>query len=288
MGLLPMDGRAFIKLTDRFPTHLRIAPIDVDEGMPLPELPAPNPRWALFLDVDGTLIEIAKTPKEVCVEPEVRTTLRRLSDAFNGAVALVSGRPIETIDQLFQPLHLPTAGLHGIEVRNAADATYRVSNNGSSLKKIRETLEQFAKKAPGVLLEDKGTTLALHYRQAPEREEEAKALLADLLATHDGGYHCLHGKMVLEVKPSGINKGKAVEHLLTEAPFAGRIPVFIGDDVTDEDGFATVNRLGGHSIRVGENGKTVATFRIESVRQLRAWLVGLSEAILAGTEAAKG
>lgn len=255
--------------------------------MPNFDLPAPNSHWAFFLDVDGTLIELAETPEKARVDASIQTTLRRLSDAFGGAIALVSGRPIETIDRLFKPLHLPVAGLHGIEVRNSKGETYREADNGPALDTIRETLKRFAEKSPGVLLEDKGATLALHYRQAPDMEAPAKALLSGLLAEQDDTYHCLHGKMVFEIKPSATHKGTAVERLLAEAPFAGRLPVFVGDDITDEDGFAAVNRLGGHSIRVGENGTTAATYRIGSVAALRAWLATLCDAMLEPAKAAR-
>ncbi len=248
--------------------------------MPLPDLPMPNRNWALFLDVDGTLVEIAETPAAVHIEPDVLTILRRLTGTFENAVALVSGRSIETIDRLFEPLCLPVAGLHGLEVRNAKGDIHRVASESNRLEEIRETLKRYADESPGILLENKGATLALHYRQAPEQAEAAKTLVSDLLGKQDGNYHFLKGKMVLEVKPANVHKGQAVEHLLSAPPFAGRLPVYIGDDITDEDGFATVNRLGGHSIRVGMEGATAATRRIESVSALLGWLASLPDAIL--------
>lgn len=249
--------------------------------MSLPDLPMPNRNWALFLDVDGTLVEIAETPAAVHIEPDVLTILRRLAGAFENAVALVSGRSIEAIDRLFAPLCLPVAGLHGLEIRNAKGHIHRVAGESNRLEEIRETLKRYADESLGVFLEDKGATLALHYRQAPERAKAAKMLVSDLLSKEDGGYHFLEGKMVLEVKPTNVHKGQAVKYLLTEPPFAGRLPVYIGDDITDEDGFAMVNRLGGHSIRVGTEGPTAATWRIASVPALLGWLASLPDAILA-------
>ncbi|MCE2510485.1 MAG: trehalose-phosphatase [Alphaproteobacteria bacterium] len=248
--------------------------------MPLSELPAPDQNWALFLDVDGTLVEIAATPSAVRITPRVVAMLRHLMDAFGNAVALVSGRSIGVIDQLFEPLRLPVAGLHGLEVRDAKGDLYPAANEGDCLEEIRAALTQYAHAFPGVLLEDKGATLALHYRQAPEQADAARALVSDLLS-QQSNYHFLEGKMVLEVKPANVHKGRAVERLLTEPPFAGRLPVYVGDDVTDEDGFTTVNRLGGHSIRVGMEGASAATRRVESVPVLLDWLASLPDAILA-------
>ncbi|MGB1547468.1 MAG: trehalose-phosphatase [Alphaproteobacteria bacterium] len=247
--------------------------------MPLPDLPAPHSNWALFLDVDGTLVEIAATPGAVHIEANVLGVLRRLMETFGNAVALISGRSIEAVDELFKPLRLPVAGLHGLEVRNVTGSTHRVAGESEHLEAIRKALREYADATTGILLEDKGATLALHYRQAPTEKEAAKALIAGLL---DGqsDYHVLEGKMVLEVKPTHVHKGWAIERLLAEVPFTGRLPVYIGDDVTDEDGFITVNRLGGHSIRIGADGDSAATWRIDSVHALLGWVAALPDAIL--------
>lgn len=242
-------------------------------------LPPPDPEWALFLDVDGTLIEIAETPDGVSVGSDLPTLLDRLRSALGGALALVSGRALRDLDRLFGLLHLPAAGLHGLERRGATGAIARRSAPAADLKTIRTALHGFAAAHPGVIVEDKTLSVALHYRLAPAVESEARQLVDRLVPTSGGSLCIQEGKMVLEIKPKGPNKGDVIRSFMNEPPFIGRIPVFVGDDITDEDGFAAVNALGGHSIRIGNDRPTQAGWQIDSVDALRAWLERLSVSI---------
>lgn len=250
----------------------------------LPSLPVPRPDWALFLDVDGTLVEIAETPEAVIVEPRLVDVLGRLQAALGGALALVSGRSIATLDRLFAPLTLPAAGLHGLERRKADGTIVRPAEAAPGLTAIRDAFQAFAARFPGVVIEDKGLTVALHYRRVPAAADEAQALADRLIAEHGDELRLQVGKMLFEFRPPGSDKGDVVAAYMAEAPFAGRVPVFVGDDVTDEDGFATVNRLGGHAIRVGPAPKTVARFQIGDVVSLRDWLDSLPDMIGAPAE----
>jgi trehalose 6-phosphate phosphatase len=241
--------------------------------MPEPRpLPIWNDRWALFLDVDGTLLDIADHPDAVRTTPRLKLLVRRAALELGGAVALVSGRAIADLDRLFMPLQLPAAGLHGIE-RRSADGTmhYRPALE-DRLHDIKRELMEFADNRTGLLLEDKGAALALHYRNAPGAAGEAREVMARVARDAGEQFHVQHGKMVLELKPAGQDKGTAILQFMDERPFAGRIPVFAGDDVTDEDGFVVVNRLEGESIRVGDGQTTAAHYRIGSVEQLLGWL----------------
>jgi trehalose 6-phosphate phosphatase len=242
------------------------------------ELPSWSRDWALFLDVDGTLLEIADRPDAVRGTPRLKLLLRRALLELDGCVALVSGRPIIELDRLFAPLVMPAAGLHGVE-RRSADGTFHYSAAmDDRLHAARHRLMEFAESHPGVLVEDKGAALALHYRNAPHKRYESAELMAEVADTVGDAFHIQHGKMVLELKPAGQDKGTAVRQFMDEPPFAGRTPIFMGDDVTDEDGFAAVNNLGGGSIRVGDGRATAARWRVAGVNELLDWLeAGLLE-----------
>lgn len=226
---------------------------------------------AFFLDVDGTLLDIAEAPDRVHVPPRVVDVLARLAGAFGGAVALVSGRPIADLDRLLAPLRLPCAGLHGAERRDAAGAL-RLHRVDGALDAARAALASFCDAHPGTLLEDKGAALALHYRLAPAVEAEARRAVERVLGALGPAFALQQGKCVLEIKPAGASKARAIADFIAEAPFAGRVPVFAGDDVTDEDGFRVVNRLGGLSVRVGAVGRTAATAALGSVGEVLEWL----------------
>ena len=237
----------------------------------------PDPAaWALFLDFDGTLIDLATTPDEVVVPPRLRPVLATCAEAFGGAVALVSGRPIAALDALLDPLRLPAAGLHGLERRLPDGTVEHAARRGPGLCGLRARLETLVRGDGRLLLEDKESSLALHFRRAPERERALRALVADAVPRH-GGYQILHGKMVVEIKPAHANKGEAIAHYLEMPPFAGRRPVFAGDDVTDEDGFDTVNRLGGIGVKVGA-GESRATCRVPHADALLDWLAAVAGA----------
>ena len=232
------------------------------------------PDWALFLDVDGTLLPIAETPDEVAVSARLRAALHVVAPALDGAVALISGRSIAGLDRLFVPLRLPIAGLHGLERRDAAGKVHE-AEGGAGLDDWRAALRAFADSHPGVLLEDKGRALALHYRRAPGAEAAARQLVADMAGTDEGRVRVIFGKMVIEIASSLADKGMAIAAFMGEPPFAGRRPVFIGDDVTDEDGFAMVNKLGGYSIRVGDVATSAAAYQFPDVASVVDWLQAL-------------
>jgi trehalose 6-phosphate phosphatase len=213
-----------------------------------------DPRYpcALFLDVDGTLLDIAGSPAAVIVPDGLRATLQSLHHRLGGALALVSGRPIEDLDRLFAPLCLPAAGAHGAQWRlRAGEAVGRKA--GKPLPgEVRRRLLALAGAHDGVLAEDKGTSLALHYRAAPAARAALLAGLEEILAGPEGvELRFLPGKMVFEVLTGGYDKAAAVERLLAEAPFAGRRPIFVGDDVTDEPALAAMPALGGLAFSVG-------------------------------------
>lgn len=231
---------------------------------------------ALFLDVDGTLLHIADRPDAVTIGRGTVALLRRIRAVTGGAVALITGRRIADVDRLFAPLALPVAGLHGLERRDAAGAVHRYADAVPELAAIRTELDQFAAANPGVLVEDKGLTLALHYRLAPRAAPAAAELVERLAARAMGASAIQRGKMVLELRPPGLDKGGAIAQFLAEAPFCGRTPVFIGDDLTDEWGFRVVNDQGGLSVKVG-GGSTEARVRLTGVDAARAALARLAE-----------
>jgi trehalose 6-phosphate phosphatase len=234
-------------------------------------LPAPRPDWAYFFDVDGTLVDIADAPGGAGSDGDVRRLLVELYQATGGAVALISGRSLGDIDRLVPDLRLPAAGQHGIERRDAAGRVSRHASPSADLETVRRGLAAAAARHPGLVVEDKGLSLALHYRRAPRLAGYAHRLVRSLLAGAGGVYGVQAGKRVVEVKPAGKDKGVAVLEFMQEDPFRGRTPVFVGDDSTDEDAFETVNRLHGHSVKVGP-GRTVARRRLRDVRAVRAWL----------------
>jgi trehalose 6-phosphate phosphatase len=244
-------------------------------------LPPPPPLRtadiALFLDVDGTLLEIAREPGAVHVPERLCRRLEQLASATGGALALVSGRSLDQIDRLFAPLRLSAAGLHGLERRNLGRKLERATPDPTALERARRRLAAFAVATEGVMLEDKGLTLALHYRNAPAAADEAGRIAKAAVAESNGALVLLHGKMVYELKPPGFDKGRAIAAFMAEPPFAGRRPVFAGDDVTDEAGFVTINEIAGVAIRVGEGGRTAARFGHESVAAMQTWLRELVE-----------
>jgi trehalose 6-phosphate phosphatase len=253
--------------------------------MPSPKLVCaqalePDPTWALFLDVDGTILKLAATPNGVAPSKRVCQALRRLSASLDGAVALISGRTIDNLDRLFAPLRLPSAGLHGLERRDAAGRLH-VLGEIEALEHLRPPFAELAASKKGVMLEDKGRALAIHYRKAPQEAESVRHQVDDLVRPSAEELKVLHGKMVSEVKPRHADKGSAIRGFMGEPPFEGRVPVFVGDDVTDEDGFAMVNGFDGYAIRVGRDSETAARYRLADVDQVIAWLEALPPKIRA-------
>ena len=238
--------------------------------------PPPEPRcdWAYFFDIDGTLVDFAETPAGVRVSESLRHQLQELYHCAGGAVALMSGRPITQIDALFPTVQLPAAGQHGAERRSATGRATRHEPT-QDLTPVRQRLAQAIIDKPGLLLEDKGLSLALHYRRIPGLAGFVHQTMEALLPDLDGEYCLQQGKSVLELKPAGKDKGRALREFMAEPPFAGRTPVFVGDDASDEIGFATVDELGGHSIKVGA-GDTVARWRLDNVNAVEQWLRSIS------------
>jgi len=218
--------------------------------MELPSLD--SNKIALLLDVDGTLIDIKPSPSEVHVSAELRDLLQRLSRQLGGALALVSGRPIVDIDRLFAPLELPTIGGHGAETRLRPG---EIVHGAPPLPHdMRRQLAGAAKPGSGIVVEDKGYSLALHYRNVPHHEDHLRASIdAERAAFPGEATEVQSGKFVFEVKRPGVTKGQAVRELMTNPPFAGRRPVFIGDDVTDESVFAVLPELKGVGFSVGRH-----------------------------------
>lgn len=241
--------------------------------MSIPSPPPPWSRdWAYFFDVDGTLADIASTPAAVRVSQELRRLLAGLYQATGGAVALISGRPIHDLDRLFPGVRMPVAGQHGVERRNAAGVITRHDFPRERLERAHRRLAAIVARRPGLLLEHKGLSLALHYRRAPRIAGYAHRLIHSVLPlVGSRQFTVLTGKRVVELKPAGRDKGVAVREYMAEPPFRGRTAVFVGDDATDEYGFAVVNRMHGHSIKVGL-GRTVAHWRLRDVRAVQKWL----------------
>jgi trehalose 6-phosphate phosphatase len=233
--------------------------------------PAPNLNWAYFLDVDGTLINIADTPDSVLVDHTLLDLIASLHQASGGALALISGRMISDLQSRIGMPQLPLAGLHGLERRDSAGRLWIHAAPPAAKCAIKEALTPVLARYPGLLLEDKGLTLALHYRKAPTLAAYVHQLMGGLASSAGENLELQRGKRVVEIKPAGIDKGTAVTEYLAESPFKGRRPVFIGDDLNDEHGFAEVNKLDGISIKVGK-GPSCARFRLPDVAAVHLWL----------------
>lgn len=231
--------------------------------------PRLTPDAALFLDFDGTLVALAETPEAIEVPPALVALLTDLSELLGGALAIVSGRQIDSIDRFLAPLRLPAAGEHGVQRRDAAGDTHE--QHTPDLHFVLDAVNELAGKYKGLLVERKHAAIALHYRLAPELQAVCQETMSRIVAGQPQ-LELLHGKFVFEVKPSGVNKGTAIDAFMREAPFVGRRPVFAGDDTTDETGFAVVQPLGGVAIKVG-TGPTIASHGLDSPRAVYEWLV---------------
>src|ERR1700761_2835450 len=230
---------------------------------------------AILLDIDGTLLDFAPTPREVWVPEGLADTLRSLHDRTEGALALVSGRSLNDIDLIFAPDSFPAVGGHGAEMRLSTDGEAVASHAPPMDKELKMRLAAVAKLSPGILLEDKGYSLALHYRLAPHAEKaiyEAVSLIrADL---PNAPVEVLPGKCVCEIKHSGFTKASGVLELMKHEPFKGRRPIFLGDDVTDETVFAIMPDLNGLSFSVGRRAQGVAG-QLDRPADVRAFLAHL-------------
>src|ERR1700754_3891429 len=249
---------------------------EVPDSVPVPGALIPHlGECALLLDIDGTLLDLAPTPREVWVPPGLAKTLNRLLEKTSGALALVSGRSLNDIDLIFAPEQFPAVGGHGAEMRISIDSEAVATHAPQMDKELKLRLAAIAKLSPGILLEDKGYSLALHYRLAPHAEKaiyEAVSLIrADL---PNAPIEVLPGKSVCEIKHSGFNKASGVRELMKHEPFKGRRPFFIGDDVTDESVFAIMPDLNGFAFSVGRRAQGV-TGHFDQPSDVRAWLAHL-------------
>jgi trehalose 6-phosphate phosphatase len=236
--------------------------------------PPLSPHCALFLDIDGTLVELAERPDAARPDRTVHELLPALTDALDGAFALVTGRSISDVDRMFPGVSVPVAGQHGAERRDAHGTVHLHAPEPETLAGLRSIFTAFAGKHPGLLLEDKGHSLAIHYRQAPGLAALVRRTVVEgVEATGTTGYELQPGKCLLELRPEGRDKGAAIRDFMGEPPFRDRFPVFVGDDRGDEHGFATVDELGGWSVKVG-GGRSRARFRLDDVTAVRRWLGG--------------
>lgn len=233
--------------------------------------PVAESEWAYFLDFDGTLLDLAATPDAIRVDSALPVLLSELHRACTGAVALISGRSLADLDLRLGVPYLPKAGQHGLERRDAAGRVWLHASSPQARQAIQAALAPLLRRHSGLLLEDKGLSLALHYRQEPALASHVHQLVRRLVAEIGEGLVVQAGKCLVEVKPGSVHKGTAISEYLAEEPFRGRRPVFIGDDKSDEHGFTVVNELGGISIGVGP-GTANARYRLPDVIAVRNWL----------------
>ena len=237
----------------------------------LQAVPELQEHCGFFLDIDGTLLDIADDPGLIRVDDGLVGLLKELARASGGALALISGRSVADIDRLLADAGFCVAGQHGAERRDFSGTMHRHDVSRAALEEARRRFGLLAAKHPGVVLEDKGVNLALHFRSAPGLRAEMQDAVRSLARELGGEFEVQLGKMVVELRPTGKDKGAAIAEFLGEAPFRGRTPVFVGDDLTDEFGFQLINRVGGHSVKVGE-GKSAARWRLPDSAAVRAWL----------------
>jgi trehalose 6-phosphate phosphatase len=238
-------------------------------------LPTSADGWAFFLDIDGTLVDIAPTPDGVVVPPDLPGLLDRLLARTSGAVALLTGRGLDTIDRLFAPTRLPAGAIHGSQIRYP-DGAVVVAPPAPALAGIRQRLAAFVAGHPGALLEDKGTAVAVHYRSVPALHDAVEAEVREAAAAGGEDLIVQPGKMVFEIRPAHADKGHALATLMANPPFEGRRPLAIGDDVTDETMFAAARRLGGDALRVGTAGKgSIARNAFATPTDVRRWLTSM-------------
>ncbi|MGH8213611.1 MAG: trehalose-phosphatase, partial [Rhodanobacteraceae bacterium] len=245
------------------------------DALPAPPETGADDGWALFLDVDGTLLDFASHPQDVQVDARLHDDLACLRQRLNGALALLSGRTLQQIDGLFDWRDHAAAGLHGTQLRRA-DGSVREDDGEIRIAALRALAEPRVAELPGVLLEDKRQALALHYRNAPRQRDAVERLAQELLQHAGRDYTLQHGNHVVELKPAGFDKGCALAALMQNAPFRGRQPWMLGDDLTDEHAFEETNARGGVSVIVGARRPTSANFALSDPPAVRTWLRGLA------------
>ena len=230
-----------------------VADLTLSKRPPDLAAPTPSPDWALFLDIDGTLLDLAPRPDAVEVPADLADTLADARSWLGGALAIVSGRTIAEIDHLLAPLRLPCVGEHGAIIRRPDGATDRAAEDRKVPPAWKTALRAAAELWPGVLVEEKTYGVAVHYRQAPGREGEIRDLVEALVAEGAGEFEVLPASMAFEIRHRTLTKAIAVDAFMAGPPFAGRVPVFVGDDVTDEDGFRAARAMGGLGLNVWQS-----------------------------------
>ena len=253
----------------------------VRDNLPRPSADLVTPDTALFLDADGTLLAFADDPDGVVVAEGLIETLDAIHDALGGALALVSGRAIAGLDRIFGRQRWAAAGQHGLERRDGEGRLVTMPVDAEELARLRTTVHDVAIAMPGVRVEDKSWSVALHCRERPEHAAEL-GRVAPAIAARFPGFELQPGSYVYEFKPRGMDKGVAVAAFLDAAPFQGRRPIYLGDDLTDEHAFAVVNERGGASVRVGDRTPSHAAFTLPSPADVHAWLNAVKAALTQG------
>lgn len=239
--------------------------------------------FALFLDIDGTLLEHMPHPEDVRVDDRLRNLLGDVARTLGGAAAFVTGRNVAMVDRLFAPLHLPTAGLYGLEHRLTPEGPVERADEPADLRAVADQLQREFHTTEGIYFERKGAVLAVHTRAAPAAFPRVKAAAEEALARLPEGYRIIAGHAGLEFVPVEALKSAAIERFMSTPPFVGRRPVFIGDDVSDEAGFDYVNARNGISIRVRPQAETGARFALPDVAGVHAWLSRLADEVETGS-----
>lgn len=243
--------------------------VELNQGLEKPPERLDLQDVALFLDLDGTLAPIAARPQDVRPDERRTALLKRLAERLDRRLAVVSGRPLEEIDHILEGEVTAVAGIHGLVRRDAEGRVVRAEAH-QGLELARARLNEFAGQDPGLLVEDKGLSLTLHYRLAQPLGEAARELIAAIAA--ETGLTYQPGDMVAELRTPGASKGDSIRAFMAEPPFAGFKPVFLGDDLTDEHGFFAVRSLGGYGILIGPERRTTALYRMDDVEAALAWL----------------
>ncbi|MGH6975909.1 MAG: trehalose-phosphatase [Stellaceae bacterium] len=242
-----------------------------------PQPPPLSRGDALFIDFDGTVVEIAATPDRIDVAAGLPALLQRIANRLDGAFAVISGRPLADLTRRLAGYSGAAAGNHGLERRSATGVVHRPRAD-PALELVWPVVHRFVALTPGATLEDKGLAIAIHYRGRPELAETCRRVAERAVLLSENQLSMLAGKMVVELRPRGADKGHATEAFLAEPEFRDKRPVFVGDDWTDEAGFAVANRLNGIAIHVG-GGESTARYRLDSVAAVIRWL----KAFLAAT-----
>ena len=253
-------------------THGAAAPGEAASRLPPPPLRLTRP--ALFLDMDGVLAPLAETPDDVVPHPERTAALRAVADRLQGRVAIISGRTIAEIDRIAESSAASASGVHGLE-RRRADGSLDRAEPAPTVRDAVAAFEDFARTRPGIIVEDKTVSAGLHFRLAPDEGDSALALARNLAART--GLAMQAGNLVVELKTPGTDKGTALQAFMEEAPFAGSIPVMLGDDLTDEDGFRVAGQFGGFGVLVGPPRETAARYSLPDVDAVLAWLRDVEE-----------